>query len=338
MNNENRIHSLDYLKMLCSVLIVALHTVSNTGIGWYFNLLGRMGVPIFAVCSGFLIGDKIFNRDSQSIIKYVTRLLKIEVLWSCLYLYFDRQLYFDGKQWYKILYNIIIVFWRRGIGFHLWYLSSTVICVVLIYVMASRFPLKVIAALGGLMYLFCLLGDNYHGLIVDSPIFPIVNSYIIRNGAVWNSFLSIFIFITLGVILRYRYKGGIIVRPHPSIILICFICFILENVFLDNLHISNGNSASFFLVPLAYYIVAGGVFCKIKRPMKYPKVQLYVYLSHVACMYIIDSVRGYSGELSDSFFRFVLVLGLAYIFSMFLCKIMPFLNRCMKDLMENKYE
>lgn len=182
-----RINILDYAKLVCAYFVIALHTISPDGIGFYVKLIGRVGVPVFAICSGFLIANKISTNlkdNNRYICRYCCRLLCLEMIWSVPYLLLDYDLYLAETEWYKNLYNILAVFWKRGISAQMWYLSALAVCVFLLYVLIPRVNRIFILITSGCLYIFCLFGDNYYGLIKNTIAVHVMDWYIIHFGNV----------------------------------------------------------------------------------------------------------------------------------------------------------
>ena len=87
---QRNINSINYMKLLCAFLVVAIHTHPfqdiNSIMHYYFSeVLVRIAVPFFFVSSGyFYIKSLIEGRNIFK--KYIIRLLKTYVSWSFIYL------------------------------------------------------------------------------------------------------------------------------------------------------------------------------------------------------------------------------------------------------------
>lgn len=310
--------------MICAYLIIALHTISPDGVGFYLKLIGRVGVPIFAICSGFLIANQIqesTKENNKYIFKYCFRLLFLEAMWSIPYLLLDHDIYFATNAWYKDVYSIIVVFWKRGISMHMWYLSALVVCVLILYILIPRVNKRFILIISSCLYVFCLFGDNYYGLIKDTVIAAVIDGYIARFGNVWNSFMSILLFVYMGVLLREKWEQKSL--PHLSTKMIVFVLFLfyVENTILHISEISLDNSASITLIPLSIGIIILGLQLsnKIKKPLPFVRASMYIYLVHVFVIRIVDFCWKYSGEFIASCGRFLIVAVITTFVSIFIC-------------------
>lgn len=149
--------ALDYVKLIASVLILGLHALPifrNVDANAFFGQwLFRLGVPLFLVSSGFY-----FNRMSQQTkLKYIKNIFIIYLIGTALYApIFAKSItgIFDAIK--------IILFGY----FHLWYLSSLLIALVIIYLL-DRFHCKLLYS-KVLMILLILMGalfDEYYRFI-----------------------------------------------------------------------------------------------------------------------------------------------------------------------------
>lgn len=163
-----RVHILDYMKLVCAVLVIVIHTIDRDGIGIYIKALCRIAVPLFAMCSGYFLSKGLSGENKNRfkyLVKYVVRLFLLEAIWSVPYLIIEWKEFFTGNAWYKIVYSIVVVFWKRGIETHLWYLSALAVCALLLYWAIPRLKWIVIEITAVGFYAFCLLGDSYYEII-----------------------------------------------------------------------------------------------------------------------------------------------------------------------------
>ncbi len=97
-DRDKRNCNIDYLKMLCAVLVVFLHVrVGYADLGFYFEPITRVAVPCFFMISGYLI----FNRDAKVMNDRVLRSFRkvlVIFLWSTL-------VYFLWKLLHKVTFG-----------------------------------------------------------------------------------------------------------------------------------------------------------------------------------------------------------------------------------------
>ena len=132
--NDSRIYYFDYLRIICSFLVILIHVSSQYyyrfdinsyefKIAYYYNGFSRFSVPNFFMISGALFLNKdlsfkiIFN-------KYIKRIIIHILLWSIIYAFININL--------KEL-NIKKKFFEIINGpYHLWYLYATIGLYILI--------------------------------------------------------------------------------------------------------------------------------------------------------------------------------------------------------------
>lgn len=299
MNQVRKYHGVDVLKFVCAFMVIGIHTIKadTYGIAYFLKYFGRVAVPLFAVSSGYFISNKLFITDvalrRRLICKYVLRLLGISVLWNAFYLALNWKEYIGYLSPLKTVYSIMLVWFFRGLSPHLWYLSALIACVVVAYVLTTyhnTWPLILVATT---TYLFALLCENYYGLIPNGTLRTLIDMYQNQCGAIWNSWMSIFAFFVIGILLkRYGENVGNRITPTWMAISIVFLftCMYCENIALDLLEISVGSSNSFVLLPLATVIFVYVVEYEYRFSSRFLKrnsallseASLYVYLLHFA--------------------------------------------------------
>lgn len=124
--------SLDYFKLLLSILIVGLHALfmSELPIIGYGIQQGitRLAVPCFFIINGYFLHSKI-NAPSK-IQQYIKRLLIPYLVWMIIYLPFHHH----GRVPNEIMpeYAANLFAWVFGWG-HLWYISTLIMSTAILY-------------------------------------------------------------------------------------------------------------------------------------------------------------------------------------------------------------
>ncbi len=178
---RNKYDGLDFMKLICSVMVVIIHTVPFAEFSYMFsfmwaNMLCRVAVPLYFICSGFLFCEKISslpkNERRSYLLAYERRLLLLYAFWIVIYfpmfirgfvnnVYTFSPLMVGWGTWLsKFLPYFLQSLFVRGINFHLWYLPALMFATALVY---ALLPLgkKVLLIIGGIFYVFGLLGDSY---------------------------------------------------------------------------------------------------------------------------------------------------------------------------------
>lgn len=127
MNNSiKRIVSLDYLRVIAAILVVAVHaetiTISPTnflgGISWWFatsiNTFGRIAVPLFVMISGALIyrTGKAVN-FSETLKRSWKRIIVPSIIWISFYFYWQNLWRGDSL----VIWDLLKLLWTAQFGY-----------------------------------------------------------------------------------------------------------------------------------------------------------------------------------------------------------------------------
>ncbi len=154
--------SLDVLKLVLALLVVALHIfpVSKmTGLSGLISYemasgITRIAVPTFFIVSGYLLRNKL--EDKNYLKKYCKRILLLYVVWQLIYL--PDLLYHYHINWFStkaLIYKLIYGYW------HLWYLLASIVGVVLLYFTRNWKVATKLALVFGLFVIGYLLQLTY---------------------------------------------------------------------------------------------------------------------------------------------------------------------------------
>lgn len=312
MNSKDRYYLIDLVKFICSILVVAIHTINrNTTLGYFIVTSARIAVPIFFAINGYFLCDKIYRKDIKSINGYVFKIFKIYIVWSAIYIIFNFNYYFGNN----ILLEIILFIKRFifiGTYDHLWYLSTLCVATYIIYFLINKTSFKTTLIVSVLCYIFGLVGDSYYGLINSNFIGRIIDVYSNLFGYVWNSFTWILIFILLGIGIK-KYDLSNKVKKSNKLIYIFYLLFILEHSVLRHYNISRDNNSAIFLIPLIFFIFINILNLEKNNSYKIigkyntllSEVNLSIYLMHpLIKIILIKLIPG----LEKSYLMFILVL------------------------------
>ena len=164
---------LDVLRIICAVLVVAIH-FAPFGSDEKFELLNfrtvqyfsRNAVPLFFIMSSFFFFKKVIEDDELNMKAAWTKLLtyfKQYVLWTVIYLFMIVKNYTHGR---KTIPELIRDFFFCGSYFHLWYLPALItglIVVVLLY-KAGLSAYKILAV-SAVLYVIGLFGQSYYNVL-----------------------------------------------------------------------------------------------------------------------------------------------------------------------------
>lgn len=237
--NAKHIPSVDLVKFMMAIFVVAIHThpytcIENTYLSFFISKLISLAVPFFFVASGFFLWRKIDNAiyaDKLQILRrWILRLVKLYVIWTLIYLPFTIYVV-DGLSPLKALLVFVRNFLFIGENMYswpLWYLLAMISAGIIMYLMVyCRIKKNYIYAFALLALFLGIIIDNsketsdlallyfklFHttrnGLFVGFP-YLIIGAIISSNGIIVKrsilipSFIVSFIILCLGiVIVRY---------------------------------------------------------------------------------------------------------------------------------------
>lgn len=147
LSEKNEYRALDFLKFAAAFLVVAIHIPPFEEAAPVFShefqqVICRMAVPFFFVCTGYFMGEKI--ADKGRVKKYLFHIIKMYVWWSLLYLIPIIDRFWEKKRSAAgNLSELARRFFLIGSYIQLWYLLATVVAVLLLYLLATHFQWSV---------------------------------------------------------------------------------------------------------------------------------------------------------------------------------------------------
>ena len=167
LSEKKEYRALDFSKFVAAFLVAAIHIPPFEEAAPVFShefqqVICRMAVPFFFVCTGYFIGEKI--TDKGKVRKYLFHIIKMYVWWSLLYLIPIIERFWEKKR--SAAGNLLELarrFFLIGSYIQLWYLPATVVAVLLLYLLVTRFQWKVkgIVAAAVLLYLTGVFHNTY---------------------------------------------------------------------------------------------------------------------------------------------------------------------------------
>lgn len=320
--------SIDIAKLICSLLIVCIHTSPlisfDTRIDSFLvNCVSRVAVPFFFISSGFLLFSKMGEGalDTAAVKGYIKRMLKLYIIWSAVYFPFTviEMIKSDGGAlkvlagWAK---NMVF---SAGYGF-LWYLPATVVAVAAVSLLIKlKVSINKIIAAGLVLYFAGLFGQSYFGLINMIP-FP---DFIRRAAAMFidltvttrNGVFEGFLFVALGARLAHEKAPSEPRRPAVSFAVFTLL-YIMEFAVISKLDWQRGYDMYLFLVPVSYFM-AKTVFSlniNIGKTVSgnFRAMSSLIYFTHMLFVEALSFFMPYGSV--NSLFSFLIIITAAVIF------------------------
>lgn len=322
LEEKSKYNLINFWRFVCSLLVVAIHTVTiEQYLGYFIVVSSRIAVPFFFICSGYFLCNKLYENDKdirkKHIYRYGKNIFNMYLLWSLIYLVVEYKSYFGHGNIIKSILLIIRNFLFTGIAAHLWYLGALCFSVILLYVLVNKLEFKQIYVLAILLYIFSLSADTYYGLFSNTIVGNFINIYIKLFGEVWNSFAQGLIFIVMGIAIK-KYEIAKRMKKSMKVVIIFYLLFIIEHFIMKYFHIARDNNTSIFLLILAPYIFITLLNLESKystsRIQKYSNIlkntSLTIYLIHPLVIKIVlklFSISNFNQHIYQSYINFIVV-------------------------------
>ena len=306
--------SVDFAKMLAAVFVVGIHTrvfsdISGVADFVLCDIIFRIAVPFFAVCTGYYIAKKIIDEGKCSwvpVSKMASKALMLYVIWSLFYLV---NLVFA---WYRsdMLTLGSFVEWFRSflIGesyYHLWYLSQLFIALLLYYPLVKYLSVKQQVALSIVLWITGVYAGIYSDVInIGRGFVNFYERFGSYTGAIGRMLPLLLIGSVLARIPRIKLKRSWILT------LLSLICLFGEVLLLKWIG-AKRFGYELFTLPLAFFlfssIVQTTVICSFDT-RNIAKASLYVYVLHPAVFNVLQQIMAPSHIWSFVLVTFISIL------------------------------
>lgn len=295
---NNRIVSVDVLKVFLAAMVVAIHN-SSSSFGssaefFIFGAINRIAVPMFFFITGYFISA---SRDA-GIFRQINKVLCLYIAWSFLYLILFKQVFFLNHDVHFIEF-IKDIF----LGFsHLWYLQAIFLSLCC-FVFLRRCSRKIQAVFAVLML---LVGLFVQYLFIFKFPYLVDGVYFYRN----------FAFFGLPFLLLGHLVAGFSLKLSNKLLWPYFVAslalFFVESslVYRFSPSISVDLYLSLFLLcPLLFLLASKIEFSDRKIFTCFSLVATFIYLSHPLVMILLRKLG--LGLVNGGFFVFIIAFGVA---------------------------
>ena len=330
-NNERNI-SIDILKCIACICMVALHTQRNINEGIVYNPIlyyfSRLAIPIFFMCSGYLIFMKSeYLLENKNYKEYffikIIGIIKIVVVWSiinsCIYYILENRLYNPlvmaiksicnagklGYYWYfgalGIIYFIMFLFYP-WINKHI--KGSVIFCLIISFIIAMI---------------------SWYNIFFNNGYF--IQSYIRQTFRIWTWLFYVFIG---GIFSKYEVTINKLILMISTLVLTVFIIvyqYIIFVIYLNRINSEYMYDDPIFIlwiitlfsliISLKYKLSKRGIIDKII--IIFSNNTMGIYLIH----YIIISICKFENKCNSSAYAFIgylMITLVSYIISIIINK------------------
>ena len=170
--NMKRNTGLDFLKFICSFLIICIHAPYPKTTGVIMTSLSRIAVPVFFMITGYFYG---MVKESGGKIRQIKKIAKLLVGANALYFFYGWfKNIINGKEimgFLSSLFNLksmfkFVVLNESPISFHLWYLCAIVYVLIIVYFFEKKWKREKLYPFIPVLLLTDLVLGKYSRLIL----------------------------------------------------------------------------------------------------------------------------------------------------------------------------
>lgn len=284
----SKIKSIDYMKLICAFLVVAIHThpfqdINNLLHYSFSEVLVRIAVPFFFASSGYF-----YIKNNCNLKKYIKRLFQTYISWSMIYLIL--QIYDCIKSNGNILIllkSFVIEFFIYGSYYHLWYIVALIICIAITTVFYKFNKMKLLYLLSLILYFIGVIGGAYYKLGSQIPILSSLYNFALYTQ-IRRYLLMGLPFFMLGYLI-FEVKD---ISKNLNITLIfTAILFVFEIVFVNIFKLQKDIVITLFLYPLVFQLF---MLClkypinNINNKIDIGKLSSFIYFVHPLIIFILS--------------------------------------------------
>lgn len=256
LSGKKEYRVIDFVKFIAALLVAAIHIPPLEDCSpWlsheFQQVVCRMAVPFFFLCTGFFLGGKLYDKERTK--KYLFHILKMYLFWSLCYGIPIIERFWKGDR--TLMENVgelLRRFFLIGSYIQLWYLLATVAAAALLYLCVSvlKWQDRTLILAAAVLYVIGVLGNSYRHAFDGIPAvaegikFYQAGFLTTRNGIFFG-----FPFVTAGYLL-WKYRGKIR-RRHYGVWTMVFIAAMFVEEYLVTKCVGDGSHDMYVFTPAA---------------------------------------------------------------------------------------
>lgn len=255
--------SVDYMRLVASILVVVIHTAPFTDIHPFLtysivDVLPRIAVPFFFAISGFYF----ITGSADKQLKQILNITKTYIFVTIVYLIYSilYSVVFKTEFTFSVT-TFIFNFFITGIEYHLWFFPALIYSMLFFYILNRVFKSNKVywcafaVSLG--LYLIGVLGCSYYkigvkipgtSVLFDNPYFEIIRRMIMMG----------FVFFTSGYLARFlneRLSAKASAKASAKSLIVSGVLFVVEIYALYFFKLYNTVVITLFLYPLTVSLI-----------------------------------------------------------------------------------
>lgn len=320
---------IDCAKYIASLLIVAIHTglFSDVNDTLYFvvvQILCRLAVPFFAVCTGYYLAQQLqFGRvlsdtaeNKRSAYRYWKKLLFLYSGWTLVYLFHSIPMWIDIG-WFSpfAFVDFAIAAVTQGSHYHFWYLWALIYTFPIFYVVLRIVDTVMLYALTAFLWLANIITYVYH-IFLPAPFSQIADAL---QGIA--SLLRILPLLLLGAIIS---RASVHTDKKNRLCTAFFFILLIAEAFILKNQGQTAVSYLLFTFPTIYFLFQFLLRCNIHIPARIHvlgKTSTFIYCVHPILIEITDNY------ITHSVIHFVIVAITATILGFLATKLKPYIRK-----------
>lgn len=195
-------HSIDLLKVLAALLVVAIHARPFEGSDYplFISLFSRMAVPVFFVVSAFFFFRK--KPGAPQLKHYIGRMALLYAFWSVAeaYITIEGAFFAHGWSFSKSLAIFVRNFFLNSTFSGSWFIMALMIAMPVVYWLGKRLPTWAVLAIGVAVYVPVTLTTNYYAYMPHG-VRQATDAAFKVLGLYHNSFLPAIVFCATGKLI-----------------------------------------------------------------------------------------------------------------------------------------
>lgn len=292
--------AIDIAKFVMAILVVAIHVRPFEGtVGFVYNdVIARIADPLFFSLTSFFLFRSAFSSDGKLTWRmlghYMRRIGVLYGVWVLIYgpVIVKRALYVTGGGWEFIAYVFKSVFFSGPYG-ALWFLTALLWAIPLTYAIAKGICPFAALVFSCPLFLFLVLELGYYRLAARSDLLESAAA-LTREVFVWlwNGLTFGFFFCALGMWAAYRMITRSKTRKGIGAgLALCLTGMFAEAVLIRTQNLGTDYAATFFMIPLTWFLLQWLVSIPIKRKSGYPflrKSSILIFTIHFGIMELLQ--------------------------------------------------
>lgn len=289
---------LDITKFIMALLVICVHikifpSLPETS-HLFTNAIGRLGVPFFFICSGFLFFKNQHATEFKSILKTIRRLLILFIGWTILYgiiTFFSLYIHTEEQPFIRLLRFLFRHIFLNPY-FHLWFLPALMIGLVMTWFFIKYNLKKLGFIVATVFFIFGVLGETYYNFIIQFDITEVIlKKYYQFFTTTRNGLFFGFPFIYLATC-----KNLFSQKTNFLLSLFFFVLLLLEYYFVKENQLHKDYNTFLSLFPFSKFFFDAIVSLKInisqKTSMFFREYSLGLYLTHPLWLIIPYDIGG----------------------------------------------